>query len=657
MNHKLQHYYSLLVFTILFLITPTSLLAQQPEPPEYDAAAVPIPLEPPMAPLGEALYAQNCMPCHGLSGNSDGPVVPNLPAPPPPFADPETIWEKSPGEYFHTTKFGRIQNLMPPWGNQMSDEEIWQAVMYAWSLHTDQETVEWGAELYTGSCAACHGPQGQGDGPEAASALTDFSDRAAMNIRTQAELYGGWQTAHPELGQTWSQAEQRAALDYIRTFSYVPPWGSVFQPGDGKIEGQVEIGTAVSDIAGSDTAISDTVASLAGMDIQVTAYVNRNGDFEATETFQTVTDEDGRFMVDNLSLSSSIVYVAQTRYQEVLYDSAPVQLTSDTPLMDALLTVYETTDDGSTIYLSRANWVIDFEPGSIIFGQILSYGNSGDRTYIGQPLPELVAQGVPMPVTAMFPIPAGATSIQLQNGILGGRYHQIEGQIVDTAAILPGEQGRQIFVGYRLLVDDPVMEVSQDYRYAVSNFNLLVADLPDLVTEVSPLADEGGLTFIGTESIQGIDYTLWNGTDIEAQTIVVNFEGLMQADDLDERDFSATNPGAGAAGTGAAGAAGDGTMTSRPPESTQPLEPVIPISLGVIAVLLLAGAFIWPMMRNRNIDAKTRQRTLQEYHDELVVHIAELDDERAAGKLDEKTWQQERSQLKNQLLTVARQLK
>ncbi|MFN8446902.1 MAG: cytochrome c, partial [Caldilineaceae bacterium] len=105
-----------------------------PTPPPFDPAAIPTPQGMlPLTVLATSSYAQNCAPCHGETGNSDGPTVANLSAPPPKFSDPATIMDKSPAEYFHIVKYGRIQNLMPPWGNRLSDEEIWQVVYYAWS--------------------------------------------------------------------------------------------------------------------------------------------------------------------------------------------------------------------------------------------------------------------------------------------------------------------------------------------------------------------------------------------------------------------------------------------------------------------------------------------------------------------------------------------
>ncbi|MGL4651291.1 MAG: c-type cytochrome, partial [Caldilineaceae bacterium] len=135
--------------------------------PTFDPTQVTVPLAPPSARAGSAIFLENCAPCHGETGNGDGPTAPELTSPPAIFADPNFMWDKVPAELFHTTKFGRMQNMMPPWLNQLDDGQIWNAVWYAWSLHTSEEEAAMGQALYTQSCANCHGDQGEGDGPDA----------------------------------------------------------------------------------------------------------------------------------------------------------------------------------------------------------------------------------------------------------------------------------------------------------------------------------------------------------------------------------------------------------------------------------------------------------------------------------------------------------
>ncbi|MBK8799837.1 MAG: cytochrome c [Anaerolineales bacterium] len=184
------------------------------ESPPYDRAQVAVPANLPFAAAGRASYLENCAPCHGEQGLGDGPTVADLPSPPTAFADQAAMWELSPAMLFHTTKFGRLQKLMPPWSNQLTDDEIWNTVAFAWSLHTEEAATAAGALLYAESCAACHGDAGAGDGPEAEGNLNDFTDLADTTLPARPIGWPAGMLRTPELGGLVADAEGRDARIY-----------------------------------------------------------------------------------------------------------------------------------------------------------------------------------------------------------------------------------------------------------------------------------------------------------------------------------------------------------------------------------------------------------------------------------------------------------
>lgn len=132
--------------------------------------------------------------------------------------------------------------LMPPWANQLTDDEIWNTVAYAWSLHTDAAASEMGAQLYAKSCAACHGVAGAGDGTEAVGEVNDFTDLAYTTFASRSAWLTGWETAHADIGADWTQVQKENALEYIRTFSYIH-WASPYRAvSAGVITGTVSFG-------------------------------------------------------------------------------------------------------------------------------------------------------------------------------------------------------------------------------------------------------------------------------------------------------------------------------------------------------------------------------------------------------------------------------
>ena len=595
--------------TLLGLFYTTNIQAQQqpPTPPPFDPAAVPPPAQPPIANLGQAIYAQNCAPCHGEQGNSDGPTVSGLPAPPPRFSDPATIWTHSPAEYYHITKFGRIQKLMPPWGNRLNDTQIWQALYYAWSLHTNQKQVQSGAQLYAQSCASCHGTDGKGTGPAAKGKILDFTDSAQMIVRTQAELDTNWKTAHADLGKNWSEEQRRTVLDYIRTFSYLPPWESAYRPGNGVLHGQVRQGTPGGGV-------------VATLPVTVTAYAN----FEPAKTITATTNISGQFTFTNLSTAEGIVYIAETTYANIRYNSTIYALTPTTPTQTVDLPVYETTTDDKGIHIGRANWLIDQEPGVLVVGQVINFSNQLDRTFIGKPV-----NGLSGPATVAMQVPDKATDIQFQDGVLGGRYQQVGNQVYDLTPLTPGEEVRQIVIQYRVPFNSDSAKVDQTWLYPIGQLNLLIPDLPNLQADVTALKANG------TQTVQGTAYRYWSGSNLPASSIQVSLRGLIPSGGTDPR--------------AAAGSSG----VVAPLAAVPPLQKEVPLAVGAVILVTLTAVLVLPLRKQKGMD---RTAALQQEKTTLIQHIAELDDQHASGALATATWSQERARLKSALLEVAQEL-
>jgi mono/diheme cytochrome c family protein len=584
---------------------------QQPTPPPYDPATVPTPVQPPITGSGKTLFQQNCAPCHGEQGNSDGPSASRLPKPPPKLSDPATSWGRSPAEYFHIIKYGRIQNFMPPWGQRLDDEQIWQMAYYAWSLHTDQTQVQQGADLYTQNCASCHGPTGAGDGPNAKPGLSDLRDAAKIGILTQADLSQAWQTAHADQGASWNEEQHRQVLDYLRTFSYVPPWESAFRPGDGLVRGQIVQGSAGG-------------GPITSLPVTLTAYIN----FEPAKSFTATADSTGNFQFGGLSTDPAVVYIAQTTYVSLTYNSPLVQLSALTTTVAISLPVYETTTDGSAVHISRANWLIDTEPGALRMGMILFFSNPLDRTFIGNPV-----EGLQTPPTLALPLPPGATDIQFEDGSLGERYQQVGDRLFDTSPVWPGEGTRRLVYSYRLPFSGDSTEVAQSFLYPIADFNLLVAELPNLNVTVDQLTAQG------EQTVQGLKFHLWHGQALSKPTLKVSLRGLPPAGSPDPRAVTETE-----------------ATSSQPPDavaSTPPLKPIVPLSVGVVLLVVLAGIFYLPLRKQFTLDRVT---TLTRTQAALVQDIAALDDQHANGQLPDANWGAARAPLKAKLLAVAQEL-
>lgn len=83
---------------------------------------------------GGALYQQDAQPrcamCHGREGDGRGPLSAQFDPRPRNFACAETVNGIPDGQLFWIVKNGSPGTAMPPFGNKLSDEQIWQIVLY-----------------------------------------------------------------------------------------------------------------------------------------------------------------------------------------------------------------------------------------------------------------------------------------------------------------------------------------------------------------------------------------------------------------------------------------------------------------------------------------------------------------------------------------------
>jgi mono/diheme cytochrome c family protein len=605
---------ALLLFVLALLLTlpAVGVYAQQPTTsPPYDPAQVTLPLAPPEARAGRASYVANCAPCHGVTGNADGPTVPDLPLPPTAFADPAAVWDLSPAMFFHTTKFGRLEALMPPWGNRLSDGEIWDTVAYAWGLHTSERAVANGAVLYAESCASCHGVGGAGDGPEATGELPDFTDAAYVTFRSQADWSAGWQSAHPEIGEQWALVDQEAVLEFMRTFSYTPSWAPAFQPGAGVISGQVAFGVTGEPVT------ADQV-------VRLDAYLN----FEPVASFTTTVGAGGMFNFDQLATNPEITYIASTSLDGMSYSSDLLTLSAEQPAVVAEIAVYESTDDPAGLRISRLHWIVDTQPGALVVAQIYAFGNEGQRTYVGQ-----TVDGVDEPVTVGFYVPAEAVEITLENGELGNRFQRVGDRVYDTLPVVPGAATRQVVVQYALPYNGVTYDVAQQFDYPVDQLTLLVADLPNLQVE-APALDAGGV-----QDIQGSNYQIFSKAELPGGEVALNLRGLLERGTVDPRTVTTTTDGAAAP-----------MATILPPMESW----VTWVMIGLVSAGLLAAVGI-ALQRGTLAFGHSRQ-DLNQLRNSLIQQIAHVDDQHAAGAITNSAWLQQRSLLKAQLVDVTQRL-
>lgn len=620
-NHRLHLKYRRIVTVVLtpllagvlFLTGLRTLpVAAQDQPartsPPYDPAQVTVPTTLPFAAAGRASYLENCAPCHGEQGRADGPTASDLPGPATAFADAAALWERSPAQLFHTTKFGRLEKLMPPWANRLTDDEIWNTVAYAWSLHTDADKSAMGAQLYAANCAACHGATGAGDGPEATGAVTDFTDLTYTTFVSQAAWLAGWQAAHAEIGADWTQEQKENTLEYIRTFSYIPPWASPYRAGAGVITGTVVFGP-------------DALQQVEGGNVFLDAYLG----FDQIASFTATVGADNTFRFEDLAVDPNVTYLATALADGISYSSGMVSLTPDQPTAATSINIYAVTDSPAAIRINRAHWILESQPGALVVIQIYLVGNDGERTFVGQ-----TVEGVDVPVTVGFQAPADAVELSFENGALGDRFRRVGDMVYDTMPVTPGENTQQIIIQYAIPHDGAALDLKQEFIYPVDSLSLLIANYPDL------RVDAPALTFDSVQTIQGAEYQVWGQTAFGPGTVEVKLQGLLEPGAADPR--TATTSGAGQ------------LATIDPPMEAWATWVMIAlvgaILLGVVGVALQRGT----------LTTATTRQDLHGLRNALMTQIAHIDDQHALGQISDAEWLRRRATLKAQLMEVVRRI-
>ena len=112
------------------------------------------PAEPYSAPSvarGSALFRENCVSCHGVSGRGDGPAAAGLPSRPADLTEPHLLTH-SPGDLFWWVSRGRANGAMPGFAAALTPEQRWDVINFIRARAAGVLVREVGGEI-TGAAA------------------------------------------------------------------------------------------------------------------------------------------------------------------------------------------------------------------------------------------------------------------------------------------------------------------------------------------------------------------------------------------------------------------------------------------------------------------------------------------------------------------------
>ena len=556
------------------------------------------PVTPPDPLAGKAIYAANCAPCHGDTGKGDGPSAAGLGVPPTAFADPAALAGKSLAELFDITRNGNMQRMMPPWKNRLNDQQIWDAVGHAWSLHTSAAQIETGAKTYETNCATCHGPAGKGIAP--APDLTDFAATSKVSQAVWTQSVANGKGTMAGFSGKLSDAEQTAALEYVRSLSFAGPmFRGPLAKGTGVISGTVTNGT-------TNTPLANAAVEL--------------GIFDQTSVLEqrtATTDAAGFYRFAELPTETGLVFSVRVQYPAgVPYSSDIAGFEQGKPELNLPLTVYETTTDASGIRAERVHYIIEFSAGQAFVAELMVFGLDGNRAYVGD------GSGV-----LRLTVPPNAQGLTINGSEQAGRFTITSDGFVDTQPLTPGTGVRQLIYQYALPLSGDTLDFVRTLPYPSVAVNALVSDVGEQVTSEE-------LVNQGVRQTQNGNYVNLVGANLSAgQQVTIRMTKLSAA--------SAT-------GGTATPASGGGTAADN-------------ILLWVLIVLAAAIlVLLTALLLRRRAPAAAPAATFAgptgpSDSGGLIDALARLDMAHDAGEVSEAAYQEQRLRLKAQLRAALKQ--
>jgi len=635
---KLSQVIALCLFVLL--ISACSLAGDVTPPPGYEqqiqqqppvAAATPAPVSGPLYPLappdlenGAAIYAEKCIQCHGEQGLGDGPQAAQLPNPVAAIGSPELARQASPASWYRTVTQGNLDRFMPGFAS-LTDAERWDVVAYAFSLSTTPEELEAAARLYAKNCAACHGENRAGDGPEAENLATppaNFSDPARTAAKSAADYFTviseGVAPDMPAFAESLSEAERWALAAHLRNMTFNAP-GSLAEAEEPTGEGEPTSGESGEEAAGPTApaaaesgagTITGQVINASGGEIPSDLELMLHGfdNVQMVITSTTTIRPDGSFAFEDIEMPLGRSFVVVAEFDGASYASQIASVQEGASTLDLPVTIYETTSDLSQVTIERLHLFFEFVDASTVrVIELYVLSNYGDKTVVGP------AEGEPV---IEFQIPEEASGLEFQDGVLGGRYVATDKGFADTIPIRPGTGNYQVLFAYTLPYDRK-LEFSQPPPVPVEAVVVLAPE-GSIQVRGERLQDDG------VQDMDGAQYHLYSLSRLEAG------EAL---------ELTITGRPAGSRPTLSLGSSGS-----------------LVIGLAGLGLALVAtGLVLYRRSQAPETEEGFESVGLDEEElgpespDALMDAILALDDLYAAGKLPEEAYLQRRGELKARL--------
>jgi mono/diheme cytochrome c family protein len=335
-------------------------LAEDVTPPPDYIPPTPVPtlvLIPPQTPNvanGKVIYFEKCAACHGDTGLGDGVQGIQLGVTVPAFALPEIARPASPAGWFTTVTRGKIDRFMPPFIS-LSDQERWDVVAYIMTLHTSDEEIQRGKDLFEENCPNC-----------SADFYRDQGKMTGLSTVALARIVRLGNEEIEAFGEDLSDEEMWAVAEYLRSLTYNT--GPLAQPSAVPVT-ETPVAAEITPEAAPPIAVgygsvSGTIENKTGKDLPPDLAVTLRGyehDFQDPNagtqeviTLDGTVAADGSFAFENVELPEGRIFLAEIVYQgiENSSDFTVVEAGQSSVSLPPLI-LYEVTQDTSGLVVDE----------------------------------------------------------------------------------------------------------------------------------------------------------------------------------------------------------------------------------------------------------------------------------------------------------------
>ena len=629
-----------LIATITLILTACNFtLAEDVTPPPNYVPPTPAPTLGPLFPAqapstqnGAAIFAEKCAPCHGAAGLGDGPQGIQLGVTVPAFGLPEIARPASPAQWYTTVTQGNMERFMPPFAS-LNDQQRWDVVAYAMTLHTSEEEFSKGKELFEANCANCS---------------TDFfKDQSKMSALSEVELARIIKQGNEQVkpfGSKLSEDDVWAVAAYLRTLAFdtapvVSAPASMATPqsvltetplpadsGTPSAEG-TPVGTEqVPATSGATTVakagfgtVSGSVENNTGTDFPPDTKVTLRGYDHGADpskgpqevlSQEGTINADGSFAFENIEMPLNRIFIAEINYDGTnLQSSYAIVKTGDTSVSVPPIKLYKKTTDTSKLVVDETR--IFFEYGTdntIQVFNVYSFHNPSDETIV-----VTLNENGEVP---FIKAPEGSSNVGYEQMQDSEKFMQTQ----NGFAIPPSENAYGL-IAFASVPQTKKFDFSQEFVLPVATMTVFV---PEGVT-----AKNDKLSDLGLQTIQSSNFQIYelNGVNAgEKVTLTI-------------------------AGTPKESTATASTSTTEAVSSNKNLL----IGAGALGIaLILAGGWMYFRDRNRVEETNAGEDAADEFEssEDVMDAIIALDDLHRARKISDEAYQKRRAELKDILKEI-----